>query len=189
MDAWQQGEISNALTKLALVLELDRRAPDSSSPERTSYQNLYDQVRSEHDALNNAYAEMCKHRADGNLSNALQLCDTWMSKYPNNALFQALKFDLEEQKRQELSAFIATVDRQVEGEPDLDKRVGILKEALKVHPGRDPLPACAPAGGGQAGLGELDRGPSSFSRGTGTVRRCARRLGNSAHHLQPLSRV
>jgi serine/threonine protein kinase len=134
MDAWQQGEISHALTKLALVLELDRRAPDSSSPERTSYQNLYDQVRSEHDALNNAYAEMCKHRADGNLTNALQLCDTWISKYPNNALFQSLKFDLEEQKRQELSAFIATVDRQVEGEPDLDARVGILKDALKVHP-------------------------------------------------------
>ena len=134
MDAWQQGEISNALTKLALVLELDRRAPDSSSPERTSYQNLYDQVRSEHDALNNAYAEMCKHRAEGNLSAALQLCDTWMAKYPNNALFQALKFDLEEQRRQELSAFIATVDRQVEGEPDLDTRVGILKEALKAHP-------------------------------------------------------
>ncbi len=134
MDAWQQGEISHALTKLALVLELDRRAPDSSSPERASYQNLYDQVRSEHDALNNAYAEMCKLRTDGNLTSALQLCDTWMAKYPNNALFQALKFDLEEQKRQELSAFIATVDRQVEGEPDLDKRVGILKEALKVHP-------------------------------------------------------
>ncbi len=134
MDAWQQGEISQALTKLALVLELDRRAPDSSSPERTSYQNLYDQVRSEHDALNNAYAEMCKHRAEGNLGAALQLCDTWMGKYPNNALFQALKFDLEEQKRQELSAFIATVDRKVEGEPDLDTRVGILKEALKAYP-------------------------------------------------------
>jgi serine/threonine-protein kinase len=134
MDAWQQGEISNALTKLALVLELDRKAPDSSSPERTSYQNLYDEVRSEHDALNNAYAEACKHRADGNLGNALQLCDTWLAKYPNNALLQALKFDLEEERRQELSAFIARVDRQVEGEPDLDKRVGILKEALAVHP-------------------------------------------------------
>src|SRR5580704_9886881 len=134
MDSWQQGEISNALTKLAMVLELDRRAPDSSSPERTSYQNLYDQVRSEHDALNNAYAEACKHRADGNLGNALQLCDTWLAKYPNNAVFQALKFDLEEQRRQELSAFIAAIDRQVEGEPDLDKRVGILKEAQAGHP-------------------------------------------------------
>ena len=134
MDAWQQGEISNALTKLALVLELDRRAPDSSSPERTSYQNLYDQVRSEHDALDNAYAEARKQRADGNLTGAIQICDTWLVKYPNNALLQALKFDLEEQKRQELSAYIATVDRQVEGEPDLDKRVGILKEALTLHP-------------------------------------------------------
>ena len=134
MDAWHQGEISNALTKLAQVLELDRRAPDSSSPERTSYQNLYDQVRSEHDALDNAYAEARKHRADGNLSSAIEVCDTWLSKYPSNALLQALKFDLEEQKRQELSAYIAIVDRQVEGEPDLDKRVGILKEALALHP-------------------------------------------------------
>jgi hypothetical protein len=134
MDAWQQGEISNALSKLAQVLELDRRAPDSSSPERTSYQNLYDQVRSEHDALNHAYAEACKHRADGNLDKALEVSDTWLAKYPNNALFQALKFDLEEQRRQELSAFIAAVDRQVEGETDLDKRVGILNEALAVHP-------------------------------------------------------
>jgi serine/threonine protein kinase len=135
MDAWQQGEISNALTKLALVLELDRRAPDSASPERTSYQNLYDQVRSEHEAINNAYAEARKQRADGNLSNALQFCDTWLSKYPNNAIFQALKFDLEEQRRQDLSAYVATVDRQADGEPDLDKRVGILKEALALHPG------------------------------------------------------
>ena len=134
MDAWQQGEISTALTKLALVLELDRKAPDSSSPERTSYQNLYDKVRSEHDALNNAYAEARKHRADGNLTRALQLCDSWLSKYPNNTFFQALKFDLEEQTRQELSAYIVTVDRQVEGEPDLEKRVGILKEALALHP-------------------------------------------------------
>jgi serine/threonine protein kinase len=134
MEAWQQGEISNALSKLAQVLELDRRAPDSSSPERTSYQNFYDQVRSEHDALNHAYAEACKHRADGNLDNALEVSDTWLAKYPNNALFQALKFDLEEQRRQELSAFIAAVDRRVEGEPDLDKRVGILNEALAVHP-------------------------------------------------------
>jgi serine/threonine protein kinase len=134
MDAWHQGEVSNALTKLAQVLELDRRAPDSSSPERTSYQNLYDQVRSEHDAITNAYAEARKHLSDGNLSNALQLCETWRSKYPNNTLFQALKFDLEEQSRQELSAFIATLDRQVESEPDLDKRVGILKDALALHP-------------------------------------------------------
>jgi tRNA A-37 threonylcarbamoyl transferase component Bud32/cytochrome c-type biogenesis protein CcmH/NrfG len=134
MDAWQKGDVSNALTKLGMVLELDRKAPDSSSPERTSYQNLYDQVRSEHDAVNNGYAEARKHIADRNLTRARTLCDNWLSKYPNNAVFQALKFDIEEQRRQNLSAFIATVDRQIEAEPDLDKQVGILKGALSQHP-------------------------------------------------------
>src|SRR5438105_10067672 len=57
MEAWQRGEVSTALTKLALVLELDRRAPESSNPERTAtYQTFYNKVRSEHDAINNAYA-------------------------------------------------------------------------------------------------------------------------------------
>lgn len=135
MDAYQKGEVSTALTKLALVLELDRQAPDSSNPERSNtYQSFYNKVRSEHDAMNNAYAEARKQLADRAFGKALALCDNYLEKYPSNALFQALKFDIEEQQRQELSAFIASVDRQVESEPDLDKRVNILKEALALHP-------------------------------------------------------
>ncbi|MBZ5705660.1 MAG: protein kinase [Acidobacteriia bacterium] len=136
MEAWQKGDVSSALMKLGVVLELDRRAPDSSVTDSAgTYQSFYNQVRSEHDAMNAAYAEARKHLADRNFSKALSLCETYLSKYPNNALFQALKYDVEEQQRQELSAFIASVDRQVEGEPDLDKRVNILQEALTQHPG------------------------------------------------------
>jgi serine/threonine protein kinase len=136
MEAWQKGDVSSALTKLAVVLELDRRAPDVSSPEHSgSYQSFYNEVRSEHDAMNTSYAEARKHLTDRNFSKALAICDTYLAKYPNNAIFQALKYDIEEQQRQELSAFVASVDRQVEAEPDLDKRVNILKEALDLHPG------------------------------------------------------
>ena len=135
VDAWQKGEVSAALTKMALVLDLDRRAPDSSNPERSSaYQNLYNQVRSEHDALNNGHAEARKHLADHNFPKASAVCDQLLAKYPGNALFQALKFDIEEQQRQDLSAFIASIDRQVESELDLDKRVNILKDAIEQHP-------------------------------------------------------
>jgi len=135
MDAWQKGDVSSALTKLAVVLELDRRAPDISSPEGSAtYQGFYNEVRSEHDAMNTAYAEARKHLAERNFGRALTVCDTYLSKYPTNAIFQALKYDVEEQQRQELSAYVASVDRQVETEPDLDKRVNILKEALHLHP-------------------------------------------------------
>ena len=136
MEAWQKGDVSSALTKLAVVLELDRRAPDVSSPERTAtYQSFYNEVRSEHDAMNTAYAEARKHLAERNVNKALSVADTYLAKYPSNAIFQALKFDIEEQQRQELSSYIAAVDRQVEAEPDLDKRVNILQEALDLHPG------------------------------------------------------
>src|SRR3984957_8437148 len=135
MDAWQKGDVSSALAKLGVVLELDRRAPDTMNRESgASYQSFYNEVRSEHDAMNTAYAETRKHLADRNFAKARTLCQDYLAKYPTNAIFQALHYDIEEQQRQELSALIASVDRQVEAEPDLEKRVNILREALEAHP-------------------------------------------------------
>jgi serine/threonine-protein kinase len=136
MDAWQKGDVSNALAKLGVVLDLDRRAPDSINRESgANYQSFYNEVRSEHDAMNTAYADARRHLAEHNFRKATDACQTYLAKYPSNAIFQALKYDIEEQQRQELSAFVASVDRQVEAEPDLDRRVNILREALDQHPG------------------------------------------------------
>jgi serine/threonine protein kinase len=136
MEAWQKGEVSNALSKLGVVLDLDRRAPDSINRESgANYQSFYNEVRSEHDAMNTAYAEARRQLTEHNFAKAMGACQAYLAKYPNNAIFQALRYDIEEQQRQELSAFIASVDRRVETEPDLDKRVSILREALDQHPG------------------------------------------------------
>ena len=136
MFAWQKGDVSSALAKLGVVLELDRRAPDSINRESgANYQSFYNEVRSEHDAMNAAYAEARRNLTEHNFTRAMAACQAYLVKYPNNAIFQALKYDIEEHQRQELSAFIASVDRQVEAEPDLDKRVNILREALDLHPG------------------------------------------------------
>jgi serine/threonine protein kinase len=136
MDAWHKGDVSNALAKLGVVLDLDRRAPDSINRESgANYQGFYNEVRSEHDAMNAAYAEARRNLAEHNFRKAMEACQTYLAKYPSNAIFQALRYDIEEQQRQELSAFVASVDRQVEAEPDLEKRVNILREALDLHPG------------------------------------------------------
>ena len=136
VDAWQKGDVSSALAKLGVVLELDRKAPDSVNRESGArYQSFYNEVRSEHDAMNAAYAESRKLLGDHNFAKALSVCQTYLTRYPTNALFQALRYDIEEQQRQNLSALIAQVDRQVEAEPDLDKRVSILREALEQNPG------------------------------------------------------
>jgi eukaryotic-like serine/threonine-protein kinase len=136
MDAWHKGDVSSALTKLGVVLDLDRRAPDSINRESgANYQSFYNEVRSEHDAMNTAYAEARRHLTERNFRKASEACQTYLARYPGNAIFQALHYDIEEQQRQEFSAFVASVDRQVEAEPDLDKRVNILREALDLHPG------------------------------------------------------
>jgi serine/threonine-protein kinase len=135
VDAWQRGEVSSALLKLERALDLDRQVPDSSGAGRSSnYQTFYNQVRSEHDLINTSYAEAQRYLTDREFSKALAICNDYLAKYPGNALFQALMFDVEERQRQELSRFIAVVDNQIEAEPDLDKRVNILKEALSRYP-------------------------------------------------------
>jgi serine/threonine-protein kinase len=136
MEAWHKGEVSAALSELERVMSLVREAPDTTDPGRASrYQNFYNQVRSDHDALKNAYEEARKKLGGRDFKGALAMCQEALAKYSAHALFQALKVDIEEAQRQDLSAFVARIDRETEAEPDLDRRVSILKEALTVHPG------------------------------------------------------
>src|ERR1035441_10777484 len=85
--------------------------------------------------MNTAYADARRHLTERNFTKAMNSCQAYLAKYPDNAIFQALKYDIEEHQRQELSALVASVDRQVEAEPDLDRKVNILREALDLHPG------------------------------------------------------
>jgi serine/threonine-protein kinase len=135
-NSWKNGEVSEAVSQMGLVLELDRRAPDTSSAEGSqTYQSFYNTVRFEHDAMNNAYAEARQAIAQEDFEKALAACNVYLTKYPGNALFQALRIDIEEQSRQRLSAYIAEIDCQLEGEPDLDNKLDLLRGALDRCPG------------------------------------------------------
>jgi serine/threonine-protein kinase len=138
VEADQRHDISSAMTKLERVLDLDRRAPEIIAPGRaTTYQNLYNKVRSEHEGIKAAYAEAQRHLENQNFEGALSICAAHLTKYPGYALFQALKIDIEEQHRQALSARIAEIDRKVEAEADLNRRVSILEQAVRDNP-REP---------------------------------------------------
>jgi eukaryotic-like serine/threonine-protein kinase len=135
LQAMHKGELSSALTKIERVLEMDRQAPDTFSPESAAiYQKLYNEVRSQHDVVNRAYAEARRHLDAGNFSAALAICGDFLGKYPENAMFQSLRLDAEDRQRQEVSAFVARVSRQVEAEPDLGRKIGILEDAFAKHP-------------------------------------------------------
>jgi eukaryotic-like serine/threonine-protein kinase len=136
VEEFQKGEVSSALGKLEKVLEIDRKVPDRTSTDRgATYQNFYNEVRLEYDSMRNSYAEARKHLDDQNFAKALDICDQFLTKFPGHALFQALKFDVEERQRQRLSSFVAEVDRRVEAEADLELKENILEEALVQFPG------------------------------------------------------
>ncbi len=133
--AWQKGEVTAALTRLDRWLALEGELPDTDPARVLSCQNFYKQVRDEDEALRNSLDQARKLLADQNFTAALEICDRNLARYPDHALFQALRFDIEERRRRSLSAFIAETDRRVESEPDLDKRCGILEEAARLNPG------------------------------------------------------
>jgi len=135
MQAWEKGEMSSALSKLEVLIALDRGMPEPDTARSNTYQSFYNTVHSEHNALRNSYDEARRNLSADNFEGALGICRQYLAKYPNHALFQALKFDVEERQRQSLSAVIAETDRRVESEPDLDRRLAILEEVLKTYPG------------------------------------------------------
>jgi serine/threonine protein kinase len=135
MRAYQNGEVSSALNKLERLLELGNQTPGASVPERDAiYQGLYNQVRTERDAIQNAYAAVRRNLAEKAFARGLEICDEFAAKYPNDTLFQALRLEAVEQQRQEQSAYIAEVGRRADAEPDLDRKVNILKEACERYP-------------------------------------------------------
>jgi serine/threonine protein kinase len=135
LSSYQNGEISSALSKLERVLEFSRTAPDSATPDRDAqYHVLYNQIRTERDAARNSLAEGRRCLADKNFDKALEICAEFLKRFPGDPLFQALRLEAEENRRQEQSSFIAEVARRADAEPDLDRRVNILKEAAERYP-------------------------------------------------------
>jgi serine/threonine-protein kinase len=135
MEAFEKGELSTALAEMERVLELDRRAPETSSDRASTFQKSYQDVISKRDTFNAAYGKARQCLTEKNFKGALAVCDEYLAAYPGNALFQALRVDVEDKERQELSAAIARVDREVDAEPDLDRRISILNHALEEYPG------------------------------------------------------
>ena len=133
--------MSAALSKLEKLVAMDSTSGEAGGGRERSaaFQSFYNEVRSEHDASKASYEQARRLLVDGKFDDALKICNEQLARRPGQALFQALKFDVEERRRQELSASIAEVDRQVEAEPDLEKRVNILAETLERYPGESHL--------------------------------------------------
>jgi serine/threonine protein kinase len=136
MKAYQNGEIDSAMSRLVRLFSVVRSRPAGSVPERDAiYESFYKVVRSEHDSIHSLLEEAQHQFSVENLAQALAICAEHLTKYPNDGAFQALKIQIEDADRQKVSAYIATVSRNADAEPDLDRRANILREACERYPG------------------------------------------------------
>ncbi len=130
---YKNGEISTALNKLERIIELQRSVSPSSQID-PQHQSLYQKIRSERDKLESMYTEGRTALASRDFTKALQLCNQVLAKRAGEPMFQALKLEVEEVRRQEKSGAIGRINAQAEAEVDLDRKLSVLKEAAERYP-------------------------------------------------------
>jgi tetratricopeptide (TPR) repeat protein len=139
--AYQNGEIETALNKLERLFSVAQANPSAAVPERDAvYQSFYKEVRSERDIIHSSLEDAQRQFGEKNFAGAMAVCCDLLSKYPNDGTFHALKIRIEDAERQERSSYIADVSKRVEGEPDLDRRANILREACERYPNEVQFP-------------------------------------------------
>lgn len=133
--AYERGDLDSAAKKLERFRDLDRRSPHSTSPDQeAACQSLYDEVRSKRDQLASQEREARRELDAQNFRVAASICEAVLATYPNNVVFRALRDDIQQAERLEISAYVAKIEREVATEPDLNRKVGILEEAQKKYP-------------------------------------------------------
>ena len=135
LGAEKRNDITEALSKMKEVLELEHQAPDMKEPgQLAAYQTLYNKLHSEHEAIAASYAEAKRSLECCDYAAASQLCDKFLEEFPQHTLFKALKFDTEQRWRRAISLRLIEVEEAAESEPDLDQRVRTLEEVASENP-------------------------------------------------------
>lgn len=134
--AFRSGDLTAALSKIESVLTLDRRAPDRREPQKAvAHQQLFEKAHAAHAAVTAANTEARRHLDRKEFRQAAEVCDRALAEAPSSPMLLALKAEIDDRRRLHRSERIVEVDQQVRAEPDLVKKVQILKTAAQEHPG------------------------------------------------------
>ena len=134
-EAWQNSEFDTAAAMLQRVLELESSAPDSSTGDvTTNYANFLTLALSAQAAIESLRADVTACIAEGQFERAQALCHDCGAKYPGHPVPQGLSLLAEAQERRRSLARIGEVARHVAGEPELEKKLGMLRRAANHFP-------------------------------------------------------
>ena len=133
--AHSEGYLRAALQRLERVVELIRGADPTQQSERDAvYLRLYDEVLQEHSRVAKASETAKEHLAGGQLPQALAICDEMLSQNPGHSLFQGIKLQIENRRRELRLDYLQNVRAQLRQIADLDRRVALLQDAVNAYP-------------------------------------------------------
>ncbi|MFL6415093.1 MAG: protein kinase domain-containing protein [Bryobacteraceae bacterium] len=132
--AYSNGELSSALRLLERAIELGKGTPSHPNSDGR-YLEFYEKVRREHDEIANAYADGKRALAASDFDRALSICNQVLVRRPREPLLQSLRIEVEDLKRQQNSAAVADLHRQIEAEFDLERKFAMLASAVEQFPG------------------------------------------------------
>ncbi len=125
---------ATALNSIQRALDLDRQAPESDNSTADQLLNLSNRI---HSALHDAQQSIERTRElyrSGDFNAALACCDQALARLPEHTGLRTLKLDIEDAQRKQVALSIAATQREVDEEPDLDRRIEILKSASERFP-------------------------------------------------------
>jgi serine/threonine protein kinase len=138
-EAWDNSEFASAAAKLERVLQLEKNAPDTSSPESaTNYSSFLSLVRSAQMVVDNTRDAAMTYIAAGRYEAAVEICRECTSKYPGHPVPQGLALLAESERKREMLTRMADAIRGIGAETELEKKLELLKEAMEAFPA-EPL--------------------------------------------------
>ena len=133
--SYDRGELNNAQGQVEQLFDSLRRKPVKVDAKRDSeYNNLYQRIVADLEALDKALSDARHKLAAGDFTGALSICNRYLETRPNDPAFQTLKLEAEDALREQRAAAIADFVRKAEAEPDLDRKDEILRDAIALYP-------------------------------------------------------
>ncbi|HEX4772178.1 MAG TPA: protein kinase [Bryobacteraceae bacterium] len=128
--AMEQSNPARAWTAIQYALDLDRQAPEAGDggPDLLHLSNRILAASQDAQKSLDRARDFCR---SGQLDAALACCDEVLGRLPEHNELRALKLDIEETQTRQTADRIAAAEREIEAEPDLDRRIVLLKSAAE----------------------------------------------------------
>jgi serine/threonine protein kinase len=145
-EAWQNSEFATAASKLRSVLALESQAPDTSAPDsRANCSNFLNLAESAQATIESLTEHVARCLSDGRYEHAVALCIDVAAKYPGHTLPQGLRLQVEEIQKRDTLLRIRDIAEKVNAEPELERKLELLRESTEHFPNQPLLETWARA--------------------------------------------